>query len=90
MNIVIMGAGAVGSLFGALLSKNNNVTLIGRKNHIESINKSGLLIEGKTKLNVKINAEISVDNIKDTPDLLILTVKSYDTESAIIQAWNII
>lgn len=90
MNIVIMGAGAIGSLFGALLSKNNNVTLIGRKNHIESINKSGLLIEGKTKLNVKINAEISVDNIKDTPDLLILTVKSYDTESAIIQAWNII
>jgi 2-dehydropantoate 2-reductase len=90
MNIVIMGAGAIGSLFGTLLSKKNNVTLIGRKSHVDSIKESGLNIEGKTKFNLRINAEETVDNIKETPDLLILTVKSYDTESAIIQAWNII
>jgi 2-dehydropantoate 2-reductase len=90
MNIVIMGAGAIGSLFGALLSKNNNVVLIGRKPHVSSINKSGLTIEGKTKLNVNISSYCTVDNINFTPDLIILTVKSYDSESAIMQAWNII
>ena len=86
MNIVIFGAGAIGSLFGTLLSKNNNVLLIGRKSHVSVIKKSGLVIEGKTQLNVKINAETSVDDVTFFPDLLILTVKSYDTESAMLQA----
>ena len=48
MNILIFGSGAIGSLFGALLSENNNVTLYGRKAHIEVIKKKGLNIKGKT------------------------------------------
>jgi len=90
MNIVIFGAGAIGSLFGALLNEVNNVILIGRKPHITAIKKNGLKIEGKTNLKAKIKAEFSVDNITFKPDLLILTVKSYDTETAIIQAKKII
>lgn len=90
MNIIVFGAGAIGSLFGTLLSKKNNVLLIGRKSHIKAIRKNGLTIEGKTQLNVKILAEDSVDNILLSPDLLILTVKSYDTALAIKQAKSII
>jgi 2-dehydropantoate 2-reductase len=90
MNIVIYGAGAIGSLFGAMLSNHNDVFLIGRKSHVESINKNGLVIKDKTKLKVKINAETKIEKIPFSPDLLILTVKSYDTESAIIQAKKII
>jgi 2-dehydropantoate 2-reductase len=85
-----MGAGAIGSLFGALISKNNNVLLIGRKPHVSAIKKSGLVIRGKTQFNVKINAEHSMDSIVFSPDILILTVKSYDTESAISQAGKVI
>lgn len=90
MNIVIMGAGAIGSLFGAFLNKNNNVILVGKKPHISAINKSGLIIEGKTKLKIKISAEYSVDRITFKPDLLFLTVKSYDTELAIGQLLELI
>jgi 2-dehydropantoate 2-reductase len=90
MNIVIFGAGSIGSLFGALLSKNNNVTLLGRKNHVNAIKKNGLTIKGITKLNVTIEATDSVEKVKVSPDLLILTVKSYDTENAIKQACNMI
>ena len=90
MNIVIFGAGAVGSLFGALLSKKNNVSLVGRTSHVNAIRKNGLNIRGITQLNVKIPAENSVDNVTVSPDILILTVKSYDTESAINQAKKII
>jgi len=86
MNIVIIGAGAIGSLLGAMLSKNNNVVLIGRKNHVSVIKKSGLIIKVKTNLKVKINAETTAQKIRFNPDLLLLTVKAYDTESAIIQA----
>ena len=82
MNIVIMGAGAIGSLFGAKLSRNNNVILIGRKSHVDAINKSGLKIQGKTNLNVSIEAFKSAKNAFVAPDLLILAVKSYDTVGA--------
>ncbi|UCD13607.1 MAG: 2-dehydropantoate 2-reductase [Thermoplasmatales archaeon] len=90
MNIVILGAGAIGSLFGALLLKKNNVTLIGRTPHINAIRKNGLTIKGKTQLNVKIPGEDLIDKVEVPPDLLILTVKSFDTMSAIHQAKQII
>jgi 2-dehydropantoate 2-reductase len=90
MNIVILGAGAIGSLFGGLLSKKNNVTLVGRKPHVQAISKNGLKITGKTQLNVRISAEESISKIGFAPDLLILTVKSYDTENAIKEAKSII
>lgn len=86
MNIVIVGAGAIGSLFGGLLSKRNNVLLIGRKPHVRAIKKNGLKITGKTNLNVKISAEDSIKKINFFPELLILTVKSFDTEKAINEA----
>lgn len=90
MNIVIFGAGAIGSLIGALLNKKNDVTLIGRTKHINEIKKNGLTIEGQTQLNTKISAEDTIDKIDFSPDLLILTVKSFDTESAICEAKKIL
>ncbi len=90
MNIVIMGAGAIGSLFGGLLSKKNNVMLIGRTSHVNAIIKNGLNIEDKTQLNVKIPAQDTINKVTLSPDLLILTVKSFDTRSAINQAMQII
>lgn len=90
MNIIIMGAGAIGSVFGTLLSKENNITLIGRTPHVNYIKNQGLTIEGKTQLNVKIEAEDSIEKISTPPDLLILTVKSFDTKNAINQAIKII
>jgi 2-dehydropantoate 2-reductase len=86
MNIVILGAGAIGSLFGGLLSKKNNVSLIGRKLHVQAVKKNGLKIIGKTQLNVRISAEDSISKIGFSPDLLILTVKSYDIENAVNEA----
>lgn len=85
MNIIIFGAGAVGSLFGALLAKKNTVVLIGRTPHIQQIQEKGLTIKGKTRRVIKIPA---IESLKDVPfiaDLILLAVKSYDTEKAIRQ-----
>ena len=90
MNIVIFGAGAIGSLFGALLSKNNNVILYGRKSHIEIINKIGLKIYGKTIFHKKIISYSNIKDIKINIDLLILTVKSFDTDKALMDIIKII
>jgi len=90
MKIIIFGAGAIGSLFGALLSNNNDVTLIGRKDHINTINKNGFKIYGKTELRFKIKSETSVEKVDFSPDIIIITVKSFDTEKAILQLNKII
>ncbi len=83
MNIVIFGSGAIGSLFGALLSKNNNVILFGRKPHVDAIKRNGLKINGKTVYNKKLSATDDIKTIKINIDLLILSVKSYDTDIAL-------
>jgi 2-dehydropantoate 2-reductase len=82
MNIVIFGAGAIGSLFGALLAKKNTVVFVGRVPHITCIQKKGLTIKGKTCLTIKVPAVTSLKDISFIPDLILLTVKSYDTEAA--------
>ena len=90
MNIVIMGAGAIGSFIGASLSKNNRVILVGRKPHITAIQKRGLEIKGESVFKGKISAIISVDEISFIPDIVFLTVKAYDTANAVDEILPII
>lgn len=90
MKIVIVGAGAIGSLFGALLAKNNTIVLVGRAPHVTTIQHNGLNINGKTHLHVKLSAVESVKDVPISPDLILLTVKSYDTEAAIKQTLPLI
>jgi 2-dehydropantoate 2-reductase len=90
MKIVIVGAGAIGSLFGALLAKKNTVVLIGRAPHVTTIQHNGLNINGKTHLHVKLSAVESVKDVAISPNLILLTVKSYDTETAIKQTLPLI
>jgi 2-dehydropantoate 2-reductase len=85
MNIVVFGAGAIGSLFGALLSQRHHVTLVGRKPHVAAIQRYGLCIQGKTRMNITIPAVESVEQISFEPEVVILTVKAYDTKTAIEQ-----
>jgi 2-dehydropantoate 2-reductase len=81
VKILVFGAGALGSLMGGLLSNKNQVTLIGRKKHVEAVNSNGLIIEGKTKMVAETRA---LENVPDEEfDLIVFTVKSYDTSKAI-------
>ncbi len=83
MNTIIIGAGAMGSLIGGLLAENGNqVYLVDIwKEHIDAINKKGLLIEGCSGSRfIKIKAVKEIQEIDIIPDLLIFFVKSYNTE----------
>lgn len=82
MNIVVFGSGAIGSLFGALLAKRNKVVLVGRAPHIKYIQQKGLTINGKTHLTVNVPAVESTKEVPLSADLILLTMKSYDTETA--------
>jgi 2-dehydropantoate 2-reductase len=85
MKIAVIGAGAIGSVIGGLLSKaGEDVTLIGRKPHVDAINQSGLILEGgpeKMVVQVKI-----AENLDFKPDLVLLTVKAQDVVSSVSKA----
>ena len=83
MNVVIMGAGAIGCYFGALLARaGHSVVLIGRPAHVEAINRDGLLLETKT-FRGYLPAHAATDaSAVATADLVLFCVKSQDTESA--------
>ena len=82
MRFLVFGAGAMGSLIGGLLAQKHDVTLVARKAHVEAIRKQGLVIHGRTELRVEPRAvETAADAYR--PDVVLLTVKSYDTETAV-------
>jgi 2-dehydropantoate 2-reductase len=90
MKILVVGAGAIGSLFGAYLSRTNDVVLLGRTPHISAIEREGLLISGKTSMRCYLTAVDTIIKIPAPQDLILLTVKSYDTETAMKQIRNLI
>lgn len=80
--ILVLGAGAIGSTYGALLSQNNNVILIGRKSHVDAINKSGLTVSGSANGRYFVKAETAIEEIpSDT--LILLTTKAHDAARAV-------
>ncbi|RLF49271.1 MAG: 2-dehydropantoate 2-reductase, partial [Thermoplasmata archaeon] len=83
--VLIAGAGALGSVIGALLSKNAHVTLLGRKWHIDAINKKGLQITGVRNFVVNIRAVHDVNLLEKEYDYIFVTVKAYDTENIAIE-----
>jgi 2-dehydropantoate 2-reductase len=90
MNILVMGAGAVGSVFGGFLAKTGHaVTLIGRGEHIAVVRESGLRINGiwgehfVPTLQAIPESELSNASITaDEFDVILICVKSFDTRLA--------
>ena len=80
--ILVLGAGAIGSIYGAFLSQKNSVALIGNKTHVESINSSGLRITGDANETIQVKAETEIHDIPRKA-LIILTTKAYDSEKAV-------
>ncbi len=82
MRIIVLGAGAIGSLYGAKLSKLNEVMLIARKKHANKIKKNGLKITGLENNIYSLKAATKIKNIKKNT-LILLTSKVYDNEESI-------
>jgi len=84
MKIAVVGAGAMGSLFGGLLAASGEeVTLVDVwREHVESINAEGLRIGGhEGSRTIRVNATTDPSSVGPV-DLIILFVKSYDTIKA--------
>lgn len=82
MQIIVLGAGAIGSLYGAKLAAAHDVLLIGRPEHVAAINANGLQIEGIESQTVRIRAATTVSQIS-TDALILLTTKVTDSATAL-------
>jgi len=87
MRVVIIGAGAIGSVLGGLLAKSgHDVTLLGRAWHLDVVQQRGLTITGIWgEHHIRnLTTATRLDDIPTSPpyDWVFVCVKSYDTESA--------
>ena len=83
MRIVVLGAGAIGTLYAAKLAADHAVTLLVRQQaHADAISLAGVEINGLEQARVRIHAAAGLDRIE--PDtLVVLTTKVYDNVAAI-------
>jgi len=92
MRIVIVGPGAMGCLFGAFLAKfGEDIYLLDRRDkRAEYINKNGIKVEGISgEFKIAVKATSNPSDIGECA-LVIICVKSYDTEAAIKSIKSII
>ena len=92
MKIIVIGAGAMGSLYGGYLTKGKeNVCLVDQwDEHVAKVNESGLTIMSEAaRFVVRPQASTVVDNL-GFADLVIISVKSNETEVAAMLAEHLL
>lgn len=82
--VLVAGAGALGSVVGGLLARAGwPVTLLGRDEHVQAIRRAGLSIEGIFGDHRVVSCALatSAEELRGTFDLILVTVKSWDTRT---------
>ena len=87
-HIAVVGAGAVGSFYGAMLARaGHRVTLIGRPAHVQATMLNGLKLDLATSSTtevIQIKASSDLSSLQ-TADLVLFCVKSTDSASVALQ-----
>lgn len=88
MRLVVLGAGAMGSLLGGLLSETGlDVTLVGRLPQVKAIQSKGLRIDSVGgRRTIKVRAVMKPSEVQGKVDMVMCTVKAYDTRQAAVDA----
>jgi 2-dehydropantoate 2-reductase len=82
MEVIVVGAGSLGSLVGGLLAREHDVTLVGRQPHVETVATAGLRVTGAVEATVRPDAVEELDP-GTSADLALITVKAFDTDGAV-------
>lgn len=83
MRVAVLGSGGIGGYYGALLKRSgHDVAFIARGTHLEAMQRRGLTVrtsEGESTIAVTASADTASIG---TVDLVLFSVKSYDTATA--------
>ena len=82
MQIIILGAGAIGSVYGAKLSRQHDVTLVGGAAHVAAIERHGLQMQGLLAETLHLPAFTRLTAI-EPGTLILLTTKVNNNVAAV-------
>ena len=85
-HILVMGTGAVGGYYGAQLvsAEHIDVTFIARGAQLKALKQNGLRVTGQTEKHIDpVRVMSDPSELTRPPDLVLVTVKSFDTPDAI-------
>jgi 2-dehydropantoate 2-reductase len=85
MLILIVGAGSIGGYFGGrLLAAGRDATFLVRPRRAEQLARTGLVIKSPAgDLEWPMPPIVMADSLREPVDLILLSCKAYDLESAI-------
>jgi 2-dehydropantoate 2-reductase len=80
--IVVLGAGAIGSVYAAKLAADHRVTVVGRADHVEAIRSGGLRLIGRETLTAHVDAVTELTTLAPNT-IVLLTTKVNASEAAL-------
>ena len=82
MRVAVLGAGSLGTVIGAMLTRNgvDTVLIDGYKAHVEALQQNGATIVGKMEMNVPVRAS-DLDHISGVFDMVLYLGKAPNNES---------
>lgn len=83
MKVVVIGAGALGSIYAAYLArKGHEVALVARGERAAALARHGLRVSGQETFSVRCQVVTQAQELK-AADVLIVATKTYDTQAAL-------
>lgn len=83
MNFVIVGAGALGSIYAAYLTRAGHpVSLIARGERAAALARHGISVEGKDSFSARCDIVTQPQTLREA-DVVIVAIKTYDTAQAL-------
>lgn len=80
--IIVLGAGAIGSVYAAKLSTRHPVTVVARRDHVDAIRADGLRLIGKETMTARVDAVTQAGAIAPGT-IVLLTTKVNASEAAL-------
>ena len=80
--VIVLGAGAIGSVYAAKLSVRHPVTVVARRDHADAIRAGGLRLVGRETLTARVDAVTRVEAIAPRT-VILLTTKVNASEAAL-------
>ena len=93
MRVIVLGAGAVGSVIGGRLAQGGaDVVLVGRAAHVEAVRRKGLTLRmASASDSIAVAAVTAVDELAPrADDVVLITAKTQDTPAihSVLAQWN--
>jgi 2-dehydropantoate 2-reductase len=80
--VIVLGAGAIGSVYAAKLSSRHHVTVVARREHVDAIQSAGLRLIGRETITARVEAVTGVTAIAPGT-IVLLTTKVNASEAAL-------